>query len=303
MMRTVWILMMAMLFPLAAWAGAEEDFQLPRDWSLALPIDGEVKAEWVAPPIREAMIRRSRIHQVYFQMDPRARVWMVVNGQGITDLSSGVSFTVGHPVRDLVFPKDGSFFILTDTTLGFIPRFDVAKIDVQSPVLPYQPVARLPVEQGRAVLDGQGNIFVYGYENESKSYAVFALGKDFGSWQKIFSSPEKIAGVGIQGRVFYIAAGRNIFRMTLGEAAAPLVLTHPLDVITGVVYVDGAGLFYATPNGVGVVSGLGLEFLKCPAAQIRAGDNALFVFLPDSLGVLKIDHVRGLIRSRIDNKE
>lgn len=284
-------------------AGQSADFALPKGLVLVLPKDGLVKAEWVAPPLAEARVRKSAIAFQIFRLGPKGAVWMGYNRKSLSNLASGMVFSLSGPLQDFIFLDDGALFILSDNALGLIPPLDKERISPADPVLPFQPIVRLPAEKCAVASDGTNAIFVYGYMPQEKAYAVFELLKGVSGWQKVFVSGERISAVCAHAGVVYIACGRQVFRLKLGEKTIKAVFTHPLEFVTGLSYKPGTGLFYATARGIGLVSGAGVEFIKCPSPQIQVREDALYVFLPDSLGVMRLKNIDSLVSDRGKKKE
>lgn len=295
-------LFLSMILLLTAFAGEawsqSSTRPVPKGMSIVLPADGSVKAEWVAEPLPEAQVRRSAIAFQKFLIDPKGAVWMASNQKSLANLVTGFSFSLASPVKDLVFLDDGALFIVHDTALGFIPPVDDGKLSRKDPVLPFQPVLRLPVEKCMIASDGKTGIFVYGHEQATQTYAVFELLKGFSGWNKVFVSGEMITAVCADEGTLYIACRRKVYRLHLGEKELELVFVHPLDTVTGLVFKPGTGLFYATNKGIGVIAQGALEFIKCPSPQIAIKNNVLYVFLPDSLAELRLTGVEHLVQQK-----
>lgn len=251
-----------------------------------------MQAEWVAAPLAEAQVRKARFSGQRFRMDRQAAVWMAYNQKVLTNLASGMTFSLERQLNDFIWLDDGALFIVSLDSLGFIPPLKKGQIVEKGvPQVPYQPICALPAQRCALATNGKNAIFVYGYDQAAQAYAVFELLKGFAGWQKVFVSREKIGAVYIDGKTLYIAAGRTVYKMRLGEKGASVVFVHPLDFITGIVYAPGAGLFYATHKGIGVVDGAGIEFIKCNEAQIEIKNKMLYIFMPESLGVMRLRNI------------
>jgi hypothetical protein len=302
-MKRFIVLMCFFVLAFPVLAQAKDEFVLPKGFAMALPKDGAVQAEWIAPPISTDQLRAANLMSPRFHMDAKGAVWMSSNRKTLADLASGMSFSLARPLEDFIFLPDGALFIVSDTALGLIPPVDKNKLSPTDPEYPFQPLCRLPVEKGSVVSDGKGPLYVYGYIPALRLYEVFELDKDFSRWHSIFVSAERIAAVSVNEGVLYIASGRMVFRLHPGDKEAKIVFTHPLESVTGVDHLAGTGLFYATHSGVGVVGAAALEFLKCPLPQIVIRDNALYVFMPESLGVLRLRNIDRLVVDPLKKKE
>jgi len=283
--------------------GQSENFVLPKELIIVLPKDGAAQAEWVAPPLAEAQVRKAGFSGQKFRLDWQKAVWMAYNQKVLTNLASGVTFSLARKLNDFIWLDDGALFIVSENSIGFIPPLKKGQIVEKGvPEVPYQPIFDLPAQRCSLASDGKDTIFVYGYDQAAQAYAVFELLKGFAGWQKVFVSSEKIGAVCVDGKALYIAAGRIVYKMQMGKKEASVVFAHPLDLITGIAYAPGAGLFYATYNGIGVVNGPGIEFIKCKGAQIEIKDKILYIFMPESLGVMRLRNIEQLFGQK-KNKE
>lgn len=284
--------------------GQSEDFALPKGLIIVLPKAGAVQAEWVAPPLAEAQVQKAGFSGQKFRMDRQKAVWMAHNQKVLTNLASGMTFSLARQLNDFIWLDDGALFIASENSIGIIPPLKKGQIVQKGvPQVPYQPICGLPAQHCSLASDGKDAIFVYGYDQATQTYAVFELLKGFAGWQKVFVSNEKIAAVCVDGKTLYIAAGRMVYKMRLEEKEASVVFVHPLDFITGIAYAPGTGLFYATYYGIGVVNGPGIEFIKCKGAQIEIKDKMLYVFMPESLGVMRLRNIERLVGTQIKKQE
>jgi hypothetical protein len=301
------LLFVAFLFLLARPAFCQsdaEEFVLPKGLVIALPKDGSVKAEWVAPPLADTVVRKAHFFSQKTRMDKHGAVWMGHNQKFLTNLASGMAFGLARPVMDFVFLDDGSLFIVSDTSLGLIPQFKKEQLSSNSiPVLPYQPVCSLPLEKCSIVSDGENGIYVYGQEPKTQKYAVLKLLDGFRGWKKVLGVEESISSVFVSADALFVATGKMVFKLSSGEKEAKMVFSHPSESITGLAYQPGASLFYATASGIGLIKGVSLEFMKCSAPQLMIKEGKLYVFLPDTLGILRFENIEHLISAQTRKKE
>ncbi|MFH1063119.1 MAG: hypothetical protein V1747_09600 [Candidatus Omnitrophota bacterium] len=282
-----------MIMP-AAWA---DEFALPKNLSIALPKDGSVKIEWIAPPLAENQVQKANLQQQRFHLDSRGAAWVCYNQKYLADFSSGLSFSLKQPIQDFVFLKDNALFLLTDKSLVTVALFSQDKLSYK-PILEllFQPVCGLPLTQCGLIADPSGRMFIFGFDAKNRQYAVYQLLKDFSSWRKIFVSNEKIFCAAAQTDAVYIASGRMIFKIPLkAKEAEKIIFSHPLETIQSLAYISGTGLFYATASGMGLVTEQGgLEFMKSQQPQTAAWQDQLYVFLPNSLGLLRLTNTNQL---------
>jgi len=265
----------------------ESDYVLPKELTIALPKDGSVAMRWVAPPLAEDKVRKAALTDIKFRVAPDGAVWMAYDKNTMTNLLTGMDVNLAAPLSDFIWLDDGALLISSKKTLGFIP-------ELKKDETPYQPICMVDIEGSSLASDGKKALFIYGRDGVTKGYAVYERIAGSGVWRKIFISKVRIAGVCVYGGKAYIAAGRMIYELSLNDKKARTVFAHPLDPLTGIAYSPDAGLFYVTGNGVGVVQNVAVEFIKCKGAQVAVKGNSLYLFLTDSLGVLRFDNIAGL---------
>lgn len=276
--------------------GAGGGFVLPADLTIALPRSGSVQANWLSPPLAADDVRVAGFSGQRFRLDRRASAWMLHNKQNLINLDSGVAFSVARPVNDFVWLDDGALFIAGESSLGIIPPVKADQAPPKKvPQVPFQPVVNLPAQGCQLASDGKDAIFAYGYDPELRGYAIFELVKGFAGWRKLFVANEKIAAVCADGQTLHIAAGRTVYRLRQGDTKAAVAFVHPLDNITGLACGSGNGPFYATARGVGVMSDAGIEFIKSNWTQIEVRDDSLYLFMTESLGVLRLNNIGKLL--------
>jgi hypothetical protein len=278
-------------------AARADEFALPKNLIMALPKDGSVKLEWIAPPLAEAQVQKADLRQQRFHLDSRGAAWVCYNQKYLTDFSSGFSFSLKQPILDFIFLQDNALFLITDKSLAVVAPFTQNKIiGKEIPELAIQPICGLPLTQCGLFADAKGQIFIHGFDAQNREYAVYKLLKDFSSWQKIFVSSERISCALAQTEAVYIASGRIIFKVPLrGNEAEKIIFSHPLEIITSLSYIKGSGIFYATAGGMGLVNDQGsLEFMKSQQPQIAVRQDHLYVFFPYSLGILRLANTQRL---------
>ncbi|MBU1043579.1 MAG: hypothetical protein KJ915_04175 [Candidatus Omnitrophica bacterium] len=271
-------------------AGADE-FVMPKSLRMALPLDGSVKIEWIAPPLAESQVKKANLQQQRFHLDSHGAAWVCYNQKYLADFSSGFSFSLKQSIRDFVFLTDNALFLLTDKSLGTVAPFSQDKLNNKEiPELLFQPICGLPIIPVGLIANDQDKLFIFGFDSQIREYAVYELLSDFSSWRKIFVSSQRILAAVADNDIVYIASGRMVFQVPLkADQAEKIVFSHPLEMITALTQIKGVGIFYATASGVGLVNGQGsLEFMKSQQPQIVAWQDQLYIFFPESLGILRL---------------
>lgn len=272
----------------AAWAG---EYALPKNLSIALPKDGSVKLDWVAPPLLEKQVQKADLRQPGFHLDSRGAVWVCYNQQSLIDFSSGFSLALKQPIQDFVFLKNNALFLLTENSLGTaVPRDKAEAVAGQISEVLFQPICGVPLAASGLFSNDQEQLFIYGFDQKTRESAVYELLSDFSSWRKIFVSSERILAAAAGQDMVYIASGRMVFQVPLKPGQKEkIIFSHPLHVITSLSFIQDSGIFYTTASAVGLVNEQGsLEFIKTERPQTAVWRNQLYVFLPNSLGVLRL---------------
>ena len=106
----------------------------------------------------------------------------------------------------------------------------------------------------------------------------------------IYETTARIADVAGDGQLTYFASGPALWKITKPLEAAQIIYTHPNSFIHRLIYVPGAGIFYATDKSVGYAGdNAQFDFIRSGRCQIAATSNDLYVLLGRlSDGVLRI---------------
>lgn len=272
-----------------------DQFALPEGFSISLPANGSVQTEWLAPPLPVSEVRTADFAIRRFRLDRHNEPWILHNSRVITNLNNGVAFTLTRDVNDFIWLNDGALLLAGEKTLAVIPPMKMAQgTPAKLPELPLQPVIPLPAAGFRLATDGKDAIFAYGYTKELGGHAVFSLRKGFAGWQREFITGVQIADVCFDGARLSIAAGRTIHRLKPGEQSSLSGVNHPLENFTGLACNSDGSLFFSTAKGVGMVNGAVIEFIKSDVTQIEARDQSLYLFMAQSLGIMRINNTRDL---------
>lgn len=294
-MKRVLIACMIVTAVATAALGADDGFAVPAELSLWLPANGAVPATWLAPPLPVAEVRKAGLAIQRFRLDRQMATWMLHDKRTITNLGTGVAFTVARPVNDFIWLRDGALLLAGEKALGIIAPLKAGQaMPAGVPEVPFQPVIPLPAQGCRLATDGMDAIFAYGYDPEVRGYALFRLLKGFAGWERLFVADGEIADACFDGTTLSVAAGRTIHRLRPGDRKSLGGFTHPRDAFTGVACTPDGRLFFSTDRGVGVVNGATIEFARSNRTHIEARDRSLYLFMPESLGVMRLDNVRQL---------
>lgn len=283
--------------------GADEGYVLPSELSISLPANGKVQAEWLAPPLPVAEVRKAGFAMQRFRLDRHLATWMLHDNRTITNLATGGAFTVARPINDFIWLRDGALLLAGEKALGIIvPPKAGPDVPAKVPEVQFQPVIPLPAQGCRLATDGKDAIFAYGYDPEVRGYALFKLLTGFAGWQRLFVTDEQIADACFDGTTLSVAAGRRIHRLKPGDQKSLCGFNHPLEAFTGLACSPEGGLFFSTARGVGVVNGATIEFVRSNRTQIEVRDRSLYLFMPESLGVMRLNNIRQLLQPATEGR-
>lgn len=272
-------------------------FALPGELAIWLPQGGAVQTEWLAPPLPTTEVSRAGLDVRRFRLDRKLATWMLHSSGTLTNLDSGVAFTITRKVNDFIWLGDGTLLLAGEKDLGTISPFrGKEEFATRVPEVQFQPLIPLPATGCRLATDGKEAIFAFGYDPELRSHAVFRMLSGFAGWQRLFVSNERITDVCFDGTTLSVAAGRTIHRLRPGDRGSLEGFSHPGADFTGVTCSQGGGLFFSTARGIGVKGDAAVEFIRSNRTQIEARDGSLYLFMPESLGVLRIDNIEKLAK-------
>lgn len=260
---------------------------LPPRAQLVLPSVG-VEAGWVIEPSESKRFGG----QVSFSVDPRGEVWLTGGHRALFVPQENAVFRADRPFQQVAWLGDTQL-VRSYSALGrFAPAPDGGW---GMPQVRFVPLADIPLSSWRMAPADAKDVYVIGYNPRKKvsQLALLGPGRGTGLMRVLFESKAQISDAAGDGESTYFATGKAIWRLD-ASGAPRLLFVHPRAAIRRLVFVPGAGVFYATDEGVGFAGGTksGYDFLRCASCQIAAAGDDLYVMLgPLSDGVLRI---RGL---------
>lgn len=299
-------LLLAVVTP-GVWAGtppAATAF-LP-DFAIVLPADSPVTARLIVPPPDAMTAKKLGWTDVAFAVGPNDALWFGHDADTVVNLSARYSFRMDRPFTDIAVLPGGGFLVAGRTDLGFVPPAGISPGRGRPAAASVQPILALPVDDCRLSVGEQGTLYLWGTGRDGGKEEVHVLqpeaiasgpgeGSAIRAIRKIYASTEKISAVAGDADGVLIATGRLIVTLTVaGDGLAP-VFRHPREEIADLAWSRAHGLFYATPSGVGYVGPRGaVQFIRAPNTAIRIAGGALYVFLRNSLAVVKIERLDAL---------
>jgi cytohesin len=266
---------------------------------VALPMESGITVRWVYPPLEPAQVKKASLYDLRMGVDAAGAPWFGFKGDLLQCPEKALLCATSRPFTDFVFTETGSLIMATSTDWGYLaPSDKPMPLGKRPPTATYQPVATLPVPRAR-LFAGQGSLFFAGQHPETGKYAVYALLRGDSdpagpiAYTPIFTSDEPITAVAGALHRVYIAVGDIVFQVSpldktivstqrVAESVRQLACEHEL-------------LYYATYSRVGVMTDQGaMELMSATDPRIAVRDGTLYVALPETLGVLALDHAAGL---------
>lgn len=271
----------------AGLAAAQATHELPKNTSLFLPSSGGTSASWAAVPEGDAVARYGR-----FTVGPKEAILYADEGSSLFDPVSKVERAAGQRIQDFAFLND-ELVLATSLGLGTLegapPRFKLAYL--------------LPGSRLNLAVSDSGSLFVARKDPRTGKTTILVVrglksltgGRDGKlDADKVVELDHDVSAIAGDGETVYAASGRLILKAARGGKTVETVFLHPTQEITGVAYVPGAGLFYATPTAVGHVgAGAGEEFLTSPHARITARGGSLFIMFDKDKDILRLQGLKG----------
>lgn len=305
-MKIITLLVVTVLLLAAVSVPAEappSDAGFLQDFSIALPASSHVTVRLIVPPLGEKTRGKMVWADVTFAVGPGDTVWFGHDGNTVINFSRDYIFRTDRTFTDIAVLTGGALLIAGRTDLGFVPAGGLSAADGRVASVSVQPIFLLPVKDCRLSAGEKGALYLSGTGRESGKEEVHLVRPEpaapdrnarmvVRTTRKIYVSTEKVSAVAGDGDETVIATGRLVFNVTAGRDALEPIFLHPREAITGLALSRAYGLFYATPSGVGYAGPNGnVEFIKAPNVSIRIAGGALYVFLKNSMAVVKVEGI------------
>jgi len=274
-----------------------------QDFSIALPASSHVAARLIVPPPDEKSRGKMAWADVAFAVGPDDVVWFGHDGNTVINFSRDYLFRTDRIFTDIAVLTGGALLIAGRTDLGFVPEVGLSPAGGRIPSVSVQPIFLLPVNDCRLSAGEKGVLYLFGTGRESRKEEVYLVRPEpavpgrnvklaVRTIRKIYVSTEKVSAVAGDGDETFIATGRLVFKVTSGRDALEPIFLHPSEEITDLALSLMHGLFYTTPSGVGYAGPNGkVEFIRAHNTSIRIAGGALYVFLKNSLAVVKVEGI------------
>ncbi len=270
--------------------------QLVKNAAVLLPAGSKVKFNWIIPPAEV----KDKGAGIIFKMDGSGNIWLGRDGKYVLNPNKNYMFGIDRQYDDFVLTEKGSLYFAAKGYLGYIPP--VKNNGTDTGIHPFQPIARLPVNECR-LYSGAGNvIYVSGKNPDNGRYEVFTAAgenvtrdKNDGMkmvYKKLFSAGNKISAAAGDGKTTFIAMDKLVVSSVTGLDKAEGFFKHSKETITGLAYDINAGIFYCTAKGVGYAGKNGsTEFLAVSNPSIALSGGKLYVYIPAETAVVQVENI------------
>lgn len=289
--KAVILLLIFILLPVFALCS-----QLVKNAAVLLPAKSKVKFNWIIPPAET----KNAGAGIIFKMDGSGNIWLGRDGRYVLNPGKNFLFGIDEKYDDFVLTPKGSLYFAAKGYLGYIPP--VKNSGTENGIHPFQPVAKLPVNECALYGGAGGVIYVSGKNPANGRYELFtAAGENAGKnkdsgmkmvYKKLFSADSKITAMAGSGKTVFVAVDKLVVSPVWGSDRAEGVFKHPKEKITGLAYDENAALFYCTAKGVGYAGKNGsTEFLAVSNPSIALSSGKLYVYIPAETAVLQVDNI------------
>lgn len=292
------IVVLFILFHVQYVKAAENNYPIPEDTKLFLPLKSGITVGWVLPVEDNAQEKKTYKPPGHFRfaIDPEGIPWFGFEHKLLVNFGGKVLFAVDQPYEDFNWLDNGNFVICTKTAWGFLEKASEKNIETEESIhtFRFRPVLKLPYENFRIFPGRENSLYLVGYNSSKREGEVYLLIQEKQKWsiKKLFAIKKRITAVTGRGEETYVAIGRSIIKLSPDENNIKCIFLHPKEKITGLEFSKESGLFYTTESAVGYVyDAVGFEFLESPDTQIRLLDESVFVLLGETYRVLKIDGI------------
>jgi len=275
---------------LPGWLWAGTLVELPKGASLILP-EG-ISADWALPPSKEAPDTEGK--SVYFNVNPKdGLVWLGLEGSAIYVPGKSVLLRTKYPFSQFVWLGSGDQVVSDASSIGRFVQPGAKETGL--PVLGYKPVFSFSGYRNWRIFPAGGdNLYVIGQKTATKRFQVLLFGPAAADGKQpfkvLYDTDAAILAAAGDGKDTYMSMGKEIFKYNRADGGTQAVFVHPAGKVDQLEYAPGAGIFYATAEGVGFVGGkTAFEFLRYPRCQVRLAGDSLYILLGKlSNGVLRI---------------
>ena len=274
---------------------------LLRNVRLMLPEKSNMQVNWVLPPLDNDTVAYSlsEMNHLPFAVDSTGWPLLAINNRQLLLPRKQLSYRLSQPFRDLAITTNGALFFTTENDWGFADFNAKPETELGLPLVPFQPVASLPLAGSRMQKGTNNSLYFFGKNHNTGLNEVYLLqpqptttGSSLSGFRKVFEAAQPVTAVTGNGLLTWVALGQSLLLVNNKDTS---VTHHParfLSPILQLLLSEEAGLFYVTALGVGHLGAQeGKDFFLCSnpfTADLQ--QNILYILLHRNLGVLSISH-------------
>ncbi|MBN2754283.1 MAG: hypothetical protein JXR81_05380 [Candidatus Goldbacteria bacterium] len=273
--------------------GADNKPNLLKNAAVLLPPASKVKFNWIIPPAESKNTGAGLI----FKMDGSGNLWLGRGGKYVLNPNKNYMFGIDQQYDDFMLTAKGALYFAAKGYIGYIPP--VKEKGTDTGIHPFQPIAKLPVNECRLFAGTGSVIYITGKNPANGRYEVFTASGEGASddkmkmvYKKLFSAANKISAAAGDGKITFIAMDKLVVSSVTGLDKTEGVFKHSKEAVTGLAYDVNAGLFYCTAKGVGYAGkNNSTEFLAVSNPSIAVSGGKLYIYIPEETAVLQVDNI------------
>jgi hypothetical protein len=260
------------------------------DTAFLLPKAQGVRVAWVMPPRADPQAGQRGLAAKQFAVDGLGNPWFGDGRRKVASPLQSLLFDLDLPYDDFTITGDGELIFATRGTLGLAVASKKPRLDKQGlPLLALDPQVKAPLPSFKLYPAPQG---LYLAGPMEQGYVVFYLqraAKGRTAFKKLLTCERPISALAGDGKRTFVALGDLVLELGKGK---PQGLFKAKAKVTGLAWVDKAGLFYCTSSGGGYVSTgarKSIEFFSVKDPSLFAWKGSLYVYLSKVQGVARLE--------------
>ncbi|MCX7927023.1 MAG: hypothetical protein N2606_02680 [Candidatus Omnitrophica bacterium] len=282
-----WIILLLLFQTIISFTFAKEPLQLSPTVISELE---KLTLEWVVP---NSSVKFDSQKKVIFDVDKNGQPWIGITNKLLLNPLRKQLFILDTEYQDFAFLDTAEFIVASKEALGMLIVSDSKKY------LEFIPMLKIPFKETRLFSTKGAGLYLVGYNSTTNTNDLYLLIENDkgGRIEKIFSTKEIINDVCGDGRNTYVALGKLIIKILPQQKDVELILKHKEE-IKNVEFANSEKLFYTTASTIGFISQQkAIDFLKIPNVKIKIFRNNLYLLIPETLAVIKIDNIDKLIKN------
>lgn len=323
-------------------SGLSQEVNLLSGVRLFLPDNGQVKVNWVLPPLNSSLIEEYG-NDVHFSVDDEGVPLVGLGDRLLINPVKEYSGVLSVDYKNFFHLSSGLLLFSTDEDFGFIYPAEDLEYDseIGLPIFPYQPLALMPESQAesddyfisdRRMFRGENCVYflitrisedsipgyvqnvIYCLKSENIAENNNTSRKALFFQPVLITEKENLENIDLSlisavtgnGETTYFSQDNRIYKLERGSGQPELFYEHPEGkIIESLEFNQKVGLVYTTEDSVGLADqDRGLEFIRTQAPpKIFLQRNRLYVLFSDGAGLIRLDNVDVLRKYNVSERE